>query len=676
MSEHLHFKDHGNEVRIISARVIWVIAFVLLMLGVLLARYYNLQVVNYQDYATQSDRNRIHVQPMRPTRGLIYDRNGVLLAENRPSYTLTIIKERVEDLEYTLGEIRNIIDVSDDDLERFRTGLDQRRRPFDSVSLRFNLTETEIARLAVNEYRLPGVVVEAQLVRHYPYRDLFTHTLGYVQRIDQRDLESMTEEEYQNYRGTDIIGKLGLEKQYETQLLGRVGFQNVETDARGRVLSELDRINPIPGEDLYLHLDLEVQKTAFEAMDSGRGAVVAIDVNTGGVIAMVSKPSYDPNLFVTGISAKDYKKLIESRDSPFLNRPLQGKYPPGSTVKPMLGLAGLHYGIVTETYAIVDRPTYQLPGEDRVRRDGSKYGHGDHVDLHVAIVRSCNIFFYDLAYRLNIDRMYEFGRAFGLGEKTGIDIPNENGGLWPSRAWKKRTKNLAWYPGETLNVGIGQGDAALTPLQLALMTAMLANRGEAIQPALVNKQEITDISRSVFELSQQQIASEDNEVIVASEGAVDLAKVSQRHWDYVHKAMEDVVASARGTAKGVRSEEYKIAGKTGTAQLVEVGQDEKNTAEENDALDEYLRNQALFISYAPADNPQLAVVVIMENGGHGGSAAAPVARAVYDAYFASEKRRAKKLQSQQLTQSSPLTQTNPQADQVKPNSWQVQSRAN
>lgn len=628
MPEPLQLKDHGNEARIVTVRMVWILFFVVIMMGALLVRYYNLQVTNYRDYATQSDDNRIHVQPIPPTRGLIYDRNGVLLAENRPSFTLTVIKERVQDLDQTLALLSEIIDIDDDDLERFNEGLAQRRRPFEAVSLRYNLTEEEIARIAVNEYRLPGVEVEAQLVRYYPYGDLFAHSVGYVGRINQREQEAFDEEEYANYRGTETIGKIGLEKQYEKRLLGQVGYQNVEINARGRVLRELDRTNPTPGQDLHLYLDSGVQKVASDLLGDRRGAVVAIEVKTGGVIALISKPGFDPNLFVTGISHKDFNALNGSLDKPLFDRSLQGQYAPGSTIKPMLGLAGLQSGAVDPGFTINDPGYYRLEGEEREFRDWKKGGHGRGVDLRYAIEESCNTFFYQLAYKMGIDVIHDFGAQFGLGHRTGIDIPSEKRGIWPSRAWKRESEGLPWFPGDTLNTGIGQGYVALTPVQLAVMTATLASRGQHLQPMLVQPE-------------QREIAENyaDRNRPVNLLGQV---KASEAHWDYVLGAMEDVVqrgtarTAVRQTARNTTIKNYRQAGKTGTAQLVGIAQDDE---EQTIIEDERLKNQALYIGFAPTDDPQIAVAVIIENGLHG-SAAAPIAVQVFDAYFESEQRRA------------------------------------
>lgn len=614
MSDHLQLRDHSSEARVFIARL-WVAAFlVLVLVAMLIARYYTLQVVHHQDYATQSDRNRIHVQPIAPTRGLIYDRNGILLAENRPSYTLSIISELVEDLPATIELLNSLVEISESDLERFERNLAQRRRPFEAIPLRYQLSEEEIARVAVNEFRLKGIEVEAQLVRYYPFKDLFSHSIGYVGRINDQELSSFTEEEYERYRGTFTLGKTGLEHQYEDFLLGQVGYRHVETNARGRVLRELERVDPEPGQDLHLFLDLDIQRSAVEALGEERGAVVAIDVNTGGVLAIASTPGFDPNAFVTGISHQEFRELNESLDTPLFDRALRGQYPAGSTLKPMLAIGGLQQGFIDAHYTISDPGFFRLPNDTRRYRDHIAWGHGNAVDLHQAIVESCNTFYYDLAHRMTIDNLHPLGNQFGLGERTGIDLPGERPGLWPSREWKRGSRGAAWYPGDTLNVGVGQGYVLVTPVQLAVMTATLASRGERRQPQLVNHW------REGKTLPP-----------------VESIEIEDRHWDSIINAMADVVHSPRGTARRINENlDYRIAGKTGTAQVVGIAQDERYDSE---ALEKRRRDQALFVGFAPAENPRIAVSVIVENGESAGRTAAPVARRVMDTFFASEQRR-------------------------------------
>lgn len=611
MSEHLRFKDHYNEARIFFRRAIIAAGLIVCLLILLIVRLYTLQVVQHETYVTQSDRNRVQVRPLPPTRGLIYDRHGELLAENRPSYTLSVVKERVASMDSTLRLLGELITISDDDIADFHKRLKRpkrRRRPYEPIPLRYLLDEVEIAKIAVNEYRLEGVVVEAQLVRYYPQKELFAHNVGYVGRINERELKSLSPEEYQLYNGTDSIGKIGLEKQYESTLLGQVGYQQVETNARGRVLRVLERNDPVPGGNLHLYLDAQLQRQAINALGARRGAVVAIEVATGGVLAMASTPSYDPNLFVTGISYKNYKALNESLDLPLFNRAIQGGYPPGSTLKPMLALGGLEAKVIDEHYSVRDPGFYRLEGEERRYRDWKKRGHGSRISLMQAVAQSCDVYYYDLAFRMGIDRMHTFGAGFGLGQRTGIDIPSERSGLWPSRQWKRQARGLPWFPGDSLNMGIGQGFVLTTPLQLASMTATLAARGERRQPRLVHS------------VGEQALEVNPMNAVVASE----------KNWDLVMAAMEEVVHGQRGTARTIaRKAPFRMGGKTGTAQVVGIAQDAEYDSE---ALAERQRDHALFVGYAPADNPQIAVAAIVENG-EKSSSASRIARQLFDQYL-------------------------------------------
>lgn len=605
MSEQQKLKDHYREARIFRHRIAVVLLFMTALFGILLLQFYNLQVVHHSDYVTQSDRNRIHVRPLPPTRGLIYDRSGKLLADNRPSYTLSIIKERVENLDQTLDILAQLVALAPSEREKFYHRLKQRRRPFQSVPVRYRLSEDEIAKVAVNEYRLPGVEVEAQLVRYYPQGDLFAHSVGYVGRINERELKGFSEQQHESYSGTYTIGKIGLERQYEAQLLGEVGYQNVETNARGRVLRVVQQTDPKPGKNLRLYLDSAVQAAGVEALAGRRGAIVAIEVATGGVISMVSSPSYNPNLFVTGISHKDYNALTQSLNLPLFNRAIQGEYPPGSTIKPLIALGGMHYNVIDPYKALFDRGFYQLENEERKYRDWKRTGHG-RVDMRVAIRESCDTYYYDLAFRLGIDRLHEFGNHFGMGQYTGIDMPSERRGNWPSRRWKRDYRGLSWYPGDTLNVGIGQGDVLATPMQLAVMTATMANRGLRVQPRLVQS-----------DAPQQWVSS--------------LQDVPDQQWDLVTSAMEDVLHHPSGTAyKAAQGMAFRMAGKSGTAQVVGIAQDAEYDSE---ALQERHRDHALFVGFAPVENPKIAVAVIVENGEGGSSEGAPVVRQVMESYL-------------------------------------------
>jgi penicillin-binding protein 2 len=610
LPEHHHIKNHQHELFLFRRRLIVCLIGLIALSLVLLFRFHNLQVTDYQKYVTESDRNRLQVRPLSPNRGLIFDKHHRIIAENRAVTTLNITVELVSDLEKTLSDISELVSISERERENFYKSLKVRQRPFEPVTLKFNLTEQDQARIAVNEYRLAGVEMDGVLVRHYPHKDLFAHVLGYVGRINERELHAFSEDDKKNYAGTRSIGKIGIEKFYEHVLHGEVGREQIEADARGRVIRAIhsQSVDPQAGQDIELFLDTHLQQTALDALAGRRGAVVAIEIETGGVLALLSAPSYDPNLFVTGISSKDYRALNQNRDLPLFNRAIQGRYPPGSTLKPMLGLGGLESGLVSATTKIADPGYFQLVNDERIYRDWKVGGHGEWVDMHTAIVESCDVYFYDLGRRLGVDFMHRFGEYFGLGEKTNIDIPSESRGLWPSRPWRKKERGRNWYPGDSLNMSIGQGDVLTTPLQLAVMTATLANKGKLIEPRVVAKignQETTKVQRSRYEGSND-------------------------HWRTIFSSMKGVVHEVRGTAFTLnQGMTFKMAGKTGTAQVVGIAQDEEYDSE---ALSERNRDHALFIGFAPADDPQIAVAVVIENG-EKSSKAGRVAREVMQAYL-------------------------------------------
>ena len=617
MQRYAAIKDSHQEQRLYRSRLILSLIIVVLFFGVLAYRYADLQIFQYDSFVTQSERNRVHVQPVAPKRGLIFDTNGVLLADNQPSYSLVLVKERVNSLDETLTDLQQLFDIDVRNVDKFKQRL-KRRAPYQAVPLKFRLTEDEISRFAVNRYRLPGVEIKAQLVRNYPESASLTHVVGYVGRIntsDQQDLARLKSHKI-NYAATDHIGKIGIERFYESILHGEVGSQHVETNAHGRVLRVLQQEKPTPGVDLTLHIDAVLQKNIIELMGDRRGSVVALDPKTGGVLAMVSTPTYDANPFVTGISTENYAKLRDSIDLPLFNRSLQGQYPPGSTIKPIIGLAGLHYRVVSASSNVADPGWYQLPNDDRLYRDWKKGGHADFINLHDSIAQSCDVYFYDLAYKLGVDRIHDFSVHFGLGVRTGIDSTNERSGLLPSREWKKQNKNQPWFPGETLNIGIGQGYMLATPLQLAVATATIANRGERPVPRLVKQ--ATELSGNGQSTSMQADLVDDNTFTVAD-----------NYWDQIIHSMEAVVHDhVHGTARGIaRGLNYRIAGKSGTAQVIGIAQGEEYDEE---AILERQRDHALFVGFAPADNPQVAVAVIVENAGGGSTHAAPIARKVFD----------------------------------------------
>jgi penicillin-binding protein 2 len=606
------FSDPARE-RELFARRLFVGTLVTLLLTVVLSlRYFDLQISRHEDFATQSNNNRVLVRPLPPSRGLIYDRKGELIADNRPSYNLTIVPERSQNVEHLLSELGKLINISKRDIDRFNKNL-RRRRPYEQTTLHVNLSESERAILAVNGHRLNGAETSARLIRHYPHKNLFAHAVGYVGRINERETQAI---EAVKYSGTDSIGKIGLEKFYEAQLLGTVGSEQVETNARGRAMRILDQTPAVSGDNLTLYLDSDLQRVAFDAFQGERGALVAIEIETGGILAMVSTPSYDPNLFVTGISQKNYDGLLYSNDRPLFDRSIRGQYPPGSTIKPLFGLIALQHDIVTPEYKINDNGYFFFKGIERPWRDHNfaRGGHGDGVDLSKAIIESCNIYFYGLGVKTGIDLLADYGSQFGLGAKTGIDMPSERPGIMPSRAWKKGAHGQSWFKGDTINTSIGQGFMLTTPLQLAVMSARIASRGDVRTPRLV---------KSINGVEQP-----------AAEGGAKI-DISPRHWDYMHKAMQDVVHSSRGTARSInKGLDYKIAGKTGTAQAISIDAEEKY---DSSKLNKNQWDHALFVAFAPVENPKIAIGLIVENGEHGGSSAAPIARAVFDAYMESQE---------------------------------------
>jgi len=622
MVEPLALKDHSGESRIYFVRAALGFGLLLLLTLFLVARLFYLQIIQHDLFTTLSDKNRIQVQSLSPIRGLVYDRHGDLIADNVPTFNLTITIERVIDLDQTLASLSGLVELSAEDISRFRKRQKRRQRPFESVPILFELSQSEIARISVNLYSLPGVEIEAKLVRHYPKGDLMAHAVGSVRRINEDDARRL---DPVAYSGTDHIGKIGIERFYENDLLGKVGYQRVETNARGKVMKVLDSVLPVPGKDLVLHLDSALQQAASDALGDRRGAVVAIDPKTGGILALVSKPGYDPNLFVTGIDFASYAELRDSINFPLFNRALQGQYEPGSTIKPLLALAGLVTGITNPEYTIKDPGYFKLPRSKRLYRDWNwtKEGYGGHgiVNLQKAIYRSCNVYFYKLAVALGIDRIHEYLNLFGFGRNTALDLPEAHQGLLPSRQWKEANRGLPWYPGDTVNIGIGQGDMLVTPLQMATAVTVIANRGKWVAPRMLMKGS---------ELVNQHL----------DRTPEDIDLVPSHVWDLIITSMEMVVHRGNqgygenGTAWAYigRGIPYRMAGKSGTAQVVGIKQGEEYNEEE---LEERQRKHAWFIAFAPVDDPKIALAVLLENGGGGSSQAAPVAREVIDHYLLS-----------------------------------------
>ena len=610
MSQPIRLKDHEKDARLVRSRVVVGAIVVVALICALIVRLYYLQVVQYEYHSTLSENNRVHVRPLPPPRGLIFDRNGVVIADNRPSFSLTMTRERSKGWQQELDVVVEILELTPEDRALFEKRMKQGRRPFEPVPILFELNEEQIARIAVNQFRLPGVEVVAQLVRHYPQGAHFAHSVGYMGRINEKELKTL---DPVNYSGTHHIGKTGIERFYEAELHGQVGYEEVETNARGRVLRVLKRTDPIPGKDIVLSLDIKLQEAAEEALAGRRGAVVALNPMTGEVLAMVSQPSFDPNLFVTGISFKAYAELRDSIDRPLFNRILRGLYPPGSTIKPAVAIAGLDSGVITGSSRVYDPGYYQLPNYDHKYRNWNRTGDG-YVDLDTAIMRSNDTYFYDLAHKLGIDRLSSYMNQFGIGRKVSLDMFEESAGLMPSREWKRATRRQAWFPGETLILGIGQGYMQSTPLQLAQATALIASKGKWIRPHLAKTIEGVPP--------------------VDPDPVPDIVLRDPSNWAKVNHGMQQVVHGARGTARvaGVGAQ-YLIAGKSGTAQVVAIKQGEKY---DRSKVQERHRDHALFVGFAPANNPQITVSVMIENGEAGSRVASPVVRKVMDAWLLGE----------------------------------------
>ncbi|MCG7599104.1 penicillin-binding protein 2 [Halomonas sp. McH1-25] len=600
-------KDTEQEVRVFRNRSLLAALVVVLMTGGLVARLVYLQVVQHDIYITRSDKNRVRVEPLPPTRGLLLDRNGMLLAENRPTYNLTIVPERVGDLQETLRLLVDILELPEDQVAVFMERSRQRQRPFQPALLMSELNEKQIAQLAINRFRLPGIEVEAQLLRYYPDTDIMSHVVGYVGRINAEELANLDKGDY---AGTHFIGKTGVEKEYEDVLHGEAGLRKVETNARGRVLRELGRTDPAPGKDIVLSIDKRLQKLAYQLLDGRRGSIVAIEPKTGEILAMVSSPGFNSNLFVTGISYEDYRRLQNDPDLPLYNRSIRGQYPPASTVKPYVALAGLENGVITPSKTIYDPGYYKLPGFDRRYHNWLRWGHG-RVDMQRAIVVSNDTYFYTLAHDLGIDRLADFMHRFGFGEETSYDVYGAASGLMPSSEWKRERHGQVWFPGETLSVGIGQGYWLATPLQMATAMSVLANRGEWVTPHLAKRI--------------------DGKTVTPPKLKQDIELSNEQWWELVDDALEDVMTGSEGTARRSGQDlAYRMAGKSGTAQVFTLSNDERYNAAE---LEERLHDHALFTAFAPIEDPQIALAVIIENAGGGSTHAAPLARQLLDAWL-------------------------------------------
>jgi penicillin-binding protein 2 len=605
-------RNPERELFLFRRRLMFAAALVLIAFGGLFARFFYLQVVQHAHFQTLAETNRIAIVPIVPNRGVITDRNGIVLARSYSAYTLEVTPSRLhETLDQTIDRLSGIVEIQARDRKRFRKLLEESKN-FESLPLRTRLTDEEVARFAVNRYRFPGVEIKARLFRQYPYASHASHVVGYIGRITDKDLERIADwDESANYKGTDYIGKVGVELSYERELHGTTGVEEVEVDAGGRAVRTLSRTPPVSGNNLRLSLDIKLQEAAEVAFGERRGALVAIEPSSGDVLAFVSKPGYDPNLFVDGIDPVNWQELNESPDKPLLNRPLRGAYPPGSTIKPFLALGALTSGKRTPSQAIADRGSFSLG--DHTWRDDKPGGHGM-VDMYKSIVVSCDTYYYQLASETDIDDQARFMAQLGFGARTGIDIEGELTGVLPSRAWKRQRfpKDPRWYPGESISIGIGQGYNSFTPIQLAHAIAMIANDGVGYTPHLV---------KSIQNLRTGEVRE------IAAQPSSQL-NVKPEHLAVIKHALMGVPKEGT-SATAFRGAQYVSAGKTGTAQLFNL----KGEKYHEHKVEERLRDHAWYIAYAPADKPKIALAVLVENGGFGAQAAAPIARKVMDYYL-------------------------------------------
>jgi len=613
MKKPVEFKNYQREIFHFQLRLVVSIGFVIALLFILIIRFTYLQAVRHGYYQTLAESNRIALVPIVPNRGLILDRNGDVLARNYSGYTLEINQKKTKNMEATINELSTLIDVTPKDRRRFKKLLAE-SHGFETLMIRNRLSDEEVARFAAQQYRFPGVEIKARLFRDYPLGETTSHLIGYIGRINDTEVTQLQENDMAaNYRGSDYIGKTGLEQSYESDLHGTTGLEQVEVDSGGRAVRMLSRTAPISGNTLILSIDAKLQEIAEKSFGNYRGALVAIDPNNGEVLAFVSKPGYDPNPFIDGIDTQSWDELNNSPDVPLNNRALRGQYPPGSTIKPFIALAGLYYHTRKPEQSISDPGVYYLPGSSRQYRDWKAGGHGS-VNMFKAIQMSCDIYFYGLANELGIDNIYEYLSRFGFGKKTGIDLEGEVSGLLPSQEWKSKRYQQIWYPGDTIAVGIGQGYNLVTPMQMAFITATLANNGVAYQPHLVK-----DV-KSPRNVENRSIGT----------SPLYELKIEHKNLDLIKRAMVAVTQPGGTAVYASLGTPYQIAGKTGTAQVIAMKQGEKYDEKK---IDERHRDHAWFIAFAPADKPRIALAVLAENGGHGGGTAAPIARKVMDYYL-------------------------------------------
>jgi penicillin-binding protein 2 len=608
-------RDYQAEARLFSSRAIVAFLGIVILMGLLVANMYNIQVNQFQDYKTRSNDNRIKVVPIAPNRGLIYDRNGVLLAENRPVFNLELTPEKIKDIDSTIEALQTILEITPEQVERFHRERKRTRR-FKSVPLLTQLNENQVAVFSVNQYRFPGVEISATLKRYYPFSEVLTHVIGYVSRINDRDMQRLIREgKDANYQATRDIGKLGIEKYYEDLLHGTAGYQEVEVNSRGRVIRTLKYVPPIAGKDIVLNLDINLQLYVHQLLDGRRGSAVVLDPRDNGVLTMVSSPSYDPNAFVHGISGKAYRALLNDKNRPLVNRTTLGIYPPASTIKPFIAVAALEEGVVTPKTTRNDPGYWRIPNSDtRPFRDWLRWGHG-RVDIIKSIEESVDTFFYQIAYDMGIDRLSNWMMMFGFGDYTGIDIYEESKANMPTREWKMARHKTPWYKGDTIPVGIGQGYWTATPMQIAKATSVLVNEGAVTAPHLLKA---TIDNGGDFE------EQENSEYVTYPP----IQNVPDKYWNMAKEGMRLVNHGTKGTARrSFYNMDYQTGGKSGTAQVFGLGEDEEYNADE---VAEHLRDHALFTGFAPFDDPEVVVSVVLENAGGGSSNGAPVARKIFD----------------------------------------------
>ncbi|EGR0301106.1 penicillin-binding protein 2 [Vibrio parahaemolyticus] len=608
-------RDYQAEARLFASRAIVAFFGIVVLMGLLVANMYNIQVNQFQDYQTRSNDNRIKVVPIAPNRGLIYDRNGVLLAENRPVFNLELTPEKIKDIDATIQELQTILEITPEQSERFHRERKRTRR-FKSVPLLTQLNEKQVAVFSVNQYRFPGVEISATLKRYYPYGEVLTHVIGYVSRINDRDMQRLIREEKDaNYQATRDIGKLGIEKYYEDLLHGTAGYQEVEVNSRGRVIRTLKYVPPVPGKDIVLNLDINLQLYVHQLLDGRRGSAIVLDPRDNGVLAIVSSPSYDPNAFVHGISGKAYRDLLNDKNRPLVNRTTLGIYPPASTIKPFMAVAALQEGVITPNTTRNDPGYWRIPNSDtRPFRDWLRWGHG-RVDVIKSIEESVDTFYYQIAYDLGIDRISNWMMMFGFGDYTGIDIYEESKANMPTRDWKMSRHKTPWYKGDTIPVGIGQGYWTATPMQIAKATSVLVNNGAVSAPHLL---------KSTIDNGDNFEEQETSEYVTYPP----IQNVPEKYWDIAKEGMRRVNHGTRGTARrSFYNMSYQTAGKSGTAQVFGLGENEEYNADE---VAEHLRDHALFTGFAPFDDPKVIVTLVLENAGGGSSNGGPMARKIFD----------------------------------------------